>query len=108
MSYQSFRPGYDLNVDGIVLGRTQFVIQAAVSYRSQLSGPERERITHTAQMETLFAVIGEWDRAIRLGVRTVRIRVRGDGQLDRFFRRWPHILSPQSEAAEPVSPRPSL
>ena len=97
MSYQSIRPEYELNVDGLVLGRTQFVIRAAVSYRAQLAGIERERITHKAQMEALFAIFGEWERANRIGVRSVRIRVVGDDQLESFFARWPHILAPRSD-----------
>lgn len=101
MSYQSIRPGYELNVDGLPLGQTQFVIHAALSYESQLAGTERERIKHKAQMEALFAIFGEWERATRIGIRSVRVRVMGDGQLDRFFRRWPQILSSRS-----LGPRP--
>jgi len=107
VSYQCIRPEYELSVDGLALGGTQFVIHAAVSYPTWSTEPERERVRHKAQMETLFAIFGEWERAMRIGVRSVRIRIKGDDQLDRFFRRWPQVLSPRSEAADPVSLEPS-
>lgn len=102
MGYQSIRPGYELSVDGIPLGRTHFVIRAAVSYQPQLAGPERQHVKNRAQMETLFAVFGECERATRIGARSVRVKIVGDGQLDRFFKRWPHILSPRPEAVGTV------
>jgi len=88
MGYQSTHPGYTVRVDGIGLGPSRFAIHASVQYESQLTPPERERVVPQAQIELLLAVVGEWERAIRLGARTVRIAVLGDGRLDRFFRRW--------------------
>ena len=87
MSYQATHPGYTVRVDGIGLGPSRFAIQATVQYESQLTAPERERFVPKAQLELLFAVVGEWERAVRLGARNVRIAVLGDGHLDRFFRR---------------------
>ena len=88
MGYQSTHPGYEVRVDGIALGRTRFAIQATVNYESQLTRPERESVVAKAQLELLLAVLGEWERAARIGARNVRIAVLGDGHLDRFFRSW--------------------
>jgi len=88
MGYQSTHPGYTVRVDGIGLGPSRFAIHASVQYESQLTPPERERIVPQAQIELLLAVVGEWEHAIRLGARNVRIAVLGDGHLDRFFRNW--------------------
>ena len=107
MGYQSTHPGYTVRVDGIGLGPSQFAIHAAVQYESQLTPPERERFVPQAQIELLLAVVGEWERAIRLDARTVRIAVLGDGRLDRFFRRWVAGDSPpvDSGAQRPKAPR---
>jgi hypothetical protein len=72
----------------MLLGQTRFAIQATVDYESQLTRPERESFMPKAQLEILMAVLGEWERAVRLGARSIRIAVLGDGHLDRFFRRW--------------------
>lgn len=97
MAYQSTHPEYSVRVDGLVLARTRFVIQAAVTYGSQLTPAERERVRPKAQIEVVLAVLGEWDRGIRLGAQTVRIAVLGDRHLDRLFRTWPHDVSGSKE-----------
>jgi len=94
MGYQSTHPGYTVRVDGIGLGRSRFAIQATVDYEPQLEGHERERVVSQAQMELVLAVVGEWERATRLGASNIRIAVLGDGQLDRFFRNWMNGQSP--------------
>jgi len=97
MGYQSTHPGYTVRVDGIGLGPSRFAIQATVQYESQLSPPERARFVPKAQLELLLAVVGEWERAVRLGARNVRVAVLGDGALDRFFRTWVHGQPPAGE-----------
>jgi len=88
VGYQATHPGYRVRVDGLVLGETRYAIQATVDYASQLTRPEREGFVAKAQLELLIAVLGEWERAVRLGARNVRIAVLGDRPLDRFFRAW--------------------
>jgi hypothetical protein len=88
-------------VDGLVLGQTRYAIQATVDYASQLTKRERERFVATAQLELLMAVLGEWERAVRLGARNVRIAVLGDGHLDRFFRNWVHGTLPPFDPEGP-------
>jgi hypothetical protein len=98
MGYQSTHPGYSVRVDGIGLGQSRFAIQATVNYESQLTRPEREGFVPKAQIELLLAVVGEWERAVRLGARNVRIAVLGDGHLDRFFRGWVHGQPPSANS----------
>ncbi len=109
MGYQAAHPGYRVRVDGLELGQTQYAIQATVDYASQLTTPERERFVPKAQLELLMAVLGEWERAVRLGARNVRIAVLGDGHLDRFFRSWVNGPlapdDPEGPALEGPSPR---
>jgi hypothetical protein len=104
VGYQSVQPGYKVRVDGLTLGQTHFLIQAALTYDDDLTAPERERLMPRAQMEILLAVFGEWERAVRLGARNVRISAVGDGQLDRFFRAWPHGVPPESVTSRPARP----
>ena len=108
MGYQSTHPEYSVRVDGIPLGSSRFVIQAAVTYRSRLATAGRERVRPKAQLEVVLAVLGEWDRGFRLGVHNVRIAVVGDRHLDRLFRTWPHEMPTSSEALGPKSRRGSL
>ena len=98
MGYQSNHPEYNVRVDGQLLGETQFVIEAVITYPPYLTTLERESVVPGAYMEALLGVLGEWERGERLGAKTVRITVQGDDDLDRFFRRWPHtIWSPRTE-----------
>jgi hypothetical protein len=97
MGYQSTHPEYSVRVDGVELGRTRFVIQATVTYGSELTPAERARVRPKAQIEVVLAVLGEWDRGIRLGAQNVRIAVLGDHHLDRLFRSWPHDVSSSTE-----------
>jgi hypothetical protein len=104
MSYQATHPGYAVRVDGIPLGRTRFAIQATVAYEPQLTPPERRSFVSEAQLEILLAVVGEWERARRLGAQFVRIAVLGDRALDRFFRDWVHgSLAPVEAIAQSSS-----
>ena len=105
MGYRSKHPEYSVRVDGLPLGPSRFVIQAAVTYEPQLTGVERESVRPKAQMEIVLAVLGEWDRGFRLGAKNVRIAVVGDRHLDRLFRTWPHDVPKSSEALPPVLPR---
>jgi hypothetical protein len=108
MGYQCTHPGYNVRVDGIELGPTRFAIQATVDYQPQLTRSERERFIPRAQLELLLAILGEWERAVRLGARVVRVAVLGDGPLERFLRgRWRERL-PDPERVEPMSPGPVL
>jgi hypothetical protein len=102
MGYQSTHPDYSVRVDGVPLGPSRFVIQAAVTYGSQLTASERASVRAKAQMEIVLAVLGEWDRGFRLGAKHVRIAVVGDRHLDRLFRTWPHDVPKSSEALPPV------
>jgi len=106
MGYRSTHPEYGVRVDGLQLGRTRFIIQAAVTYGSQLTAAERESLRPKAQMEAVLAVLGEWDRGFRLGAKNVRIAVVGDRHLDRLFRTWPHDMPTSSEGLGPVLQRP--
>jgi hypothetical protein len=98
MGFRSTHPEYNVRVDGLRVGRTRFMIQAAVTYGSQLTAAERDRARRRAQIEIVLAVLGEWDRAVRLGAQSVRIAVVGDSHLDRLFRTWPHDVSTSAEA----------
>ena len=51
MGFQSTHPEYDVRVDGLRVGRTRFLIQAADTYGSQLTAAERERAKRKAQIE---------------------------------------------------------
>jgi len=106
MAYQSTHPEYSVRVDSLELGRTRFVIQAAVTYGSALTAAERERVQPKAQIEVVLAVLGEWDRGIRLGAQSVRIAVLGDRHLDRLFRTWPHDVSGSREMFGREAPLP--
>jgi hypothetical protein len=102
MGYQSNHPNYIVRVDGALLGETQFVIQAEVTYAPHLTAAQRESVASGASLEVLLGVLGEWEHGERLGAKTVSISVAGDDDLDRFFRKWPRSLwspaSPRSDA----------
>jgi hypothetical protein len=106
MGFQSTHPEYNVRVDGLRVGRTRFLIQAAITYGSQLTAAARERARRKAQIEVVLAVLGEWDRGIRLGAKEVRIAVVGDRHLDRLFRAWPHDVSTSAEAFGRDTSRP--
>lgn len=86
MGYESAHGGYKVRVDGMTLGDTRFVIQAAVDYDVRLSEGERQRLTPEAQTELMLAIAGAWERGHRLGARDVRVAVIVDSQLERTFR----------------------
>ena len=86
MGFSSSRPGYTVRVDGLLLGSTRFVIQAAIEYEAWLTDGERERLVPIAQLEALLAIEGEEARGRRLGARDVHVGVVGDEPLYRLFR----------------------
>lgn len=86
MGYESAHDGYKVRVDGMTVGETRFVIQAAVDYDLRLSEAERKRLTPEAQTELMLAIAGAWERGHRLGARDVRVAVIVDSQLERMFR----------------------
>lgn len=106
MSYQASHPGYAVRVEGISQSRSHFAIQATVAYETHHTPSERQSFTSRAQLEILLAIVGEWERAYRLGARFVRIAVLGDRRLDRFFRNWVHrpMLSRESAALTSTDP----
>jgi hypothetical protein len=95
MGYQRTGRGYRVRVDGMLLGESSFVIQAAVEYDAELSREERERLSAMAQLELLLAIQGEEARGRRLGAEILHVGVVGDEPLYRFFRK------------QPVTPRPA-
>ena len=86
MGFNCTRQGYSVRVDGLLLGQSRFVIQAAIEYDAVLTDAERERLAPLAQLETLLAIEGEEARGLRLGVRDLRVGVVGDEALYRLFR----------------------
>ena len=53
MGYRCSHSGYTVEVDGVFLSKTRFVVHAALDYRKGLSEAERVRLTPKAQMELL-------------------------------------------------------
>jgi hypothetical protein len=108
MGFQSSRSGYTVRVDGLLLGATRFVVQAAVEYDESLSMAERDALAPRAQLELLLAIVGEEERGWRLGARSVHVGVLGDEPLYRVFRtrsgRAPSPpAAPRLEATRPAS-----
>lgn len=103
MGYQRRGRGYTVRVDGLLLGESSFVIQAAVEYDTRLSEEERERLSAMAQLELLLAIQGEEARGRRLGADVLHVGVVGDEPLYRFFRKQP--VTHPARLARPVRPR---
>jgi hypothetical protein len=98
MSYHASHDGYAVRVEGITQSRSRFAIRATVAYEPKLTLPERQNFASRAQLEILLAIVGEWERAYRLGARFLRIAVLGDRSLDRFFRNWVHGPRPPRQS----------
>lgn len=103
MGFQCERQGYTVRVDGLRLGDSGFVIQAAIEYDPLLPDDEKDRLAPIARLETLLAIEGETERGKRLGARTMRVGVVGDEALYRFFRRPPR----SRPASRPIKGRRS-
>jgi hypothetical protein len=86
MSYRCSRSGYKVEVDGVFLSKTRFVVHAALDYQAGLSEAERERLTPKAQMELLLAIYGESQRGRHRGARTVHVAVEGDRGLGGLYK----------------------
>jgi hypothetical protein len=86
MGFCCSRQGYSVRVDGLLLGQSRLVIQAAIEYDPLLTDAERERLAPIARLEAVLAIEGEEARGRRLGVRDLRIGVVGDETLYRLFR----------------------
>ena len=67
MGVQLSRRGYSVRVNGMLLGDSQFVIQAEITYAPHLSKEDRMRLSPMAQIDLLLAVEGEERRARRIG-----------------------------------------
>ena len=98
MGFKCSRPGYSVRVDGLLLGRSRFVIQAAIEYDAVLTDAERDRLTPIAQLEALLAIEGQEERGHRLGARELRVAVVGDEALYRLFRSRAHGRAPAPRA----------
>lgn len=86
MSYRCSHAGYKVQVDGVFLAKTRFVIHAVLDYAERLSEEERERLIPKAQMELLLAIYGESQRGRDRGARTVHVAVEGDRKLEGLFK----------------------
>lgn len=86
MGYRCSRLRYTLAVEGIFLDRTRFVIHAVVAYSPGLTAVERHRAAAEAQVELLFAIVGESDRGRTQGARSIHVAVDGDDRLAGFFK----------------------
>ncbi len=86
MGFRCTRDGYWVGVDGIFLDRTRYAIHAVVRYLPEASEAERQRLTPEAQVDLLFAIVGESERGRARGARLIYVAVEGDRELAGFFR----------------------